>query len=126
MNTPHTSADLHGNELRVDLYGRVVLKLASERNARSIGWLRGGMLHVSRHSSRHLHRKTKSYGFNMALLRLDIVETVALTEDGTQRYLIPKEVVLRDGKVMYFKDTNAGSFEVQVFLSRELMQRYRD
>jgi hypothetical protein len=83
------------------------------------------MLHVSRDSSRHLHRKTESYGFNMALLRLDIVEAVKLAEDLTLHYLIPKEVILRHGKVMYFKGANAGSFEVQVFLSRDLMQRYR-
>jgi len=38
---------------------------------------------------------------------------------------VPKDVILADGKVMFFKKAKAGSFEVQIFLNLDTIKTYK-
>ena len=120
------TVDNEGNELSVEPNGRVVLKLSSEKRSRNIGTITNRTLYVERCSLRHLHRKSNSYGFNYHLLKdFKTFGSVVVKVDGSEFYKIPKHVILEKGKIMFFKKTDTGSFEVQIFLNRNDLERFR-
>lgn len=118
------AVDDNGNELAIADNGKVMLHLKSEPRARAIGVIRDRVLHVDRNRDRHLHRKSNSYGFNYHVLQKDMFDHVSINESGTH-YVVPKDVILADGKVMFFKKAKAGSFEVQIFLNLDTIKTYR-
>jgi hypothetical protein len=122
----HKTIDDVGNELSVAANGKVMLKLASEERARAIGVISEGKLFVERDSFRHLHRKSNSYGFNYHLLKdFDTFSTVMLKENGATTFAIPKERILEDGQIMFFKKARTGSFELQIFLNKNDIQIWK-
>lgn len=126
MNTADTykKQDDEGNELVVEK-GKVKLRLASENFARNLGTIVGSTLHVERDSFRHLHHKSNSYGFNYNLLKLPLFRNVVVKVNGSDFYKVPKETIIEKGKIMFFKKTKAGSFEVQIFFNRNDLERFK-
>jgi len=119
--------DNSGNVITVTFKGLVHLHLSKENRPRKLGLIDGDTLIVERDSDKHLHRKTRSYGFNYMLLKmLKQVSKVKLTEDKVRTYLIPKTVIIDFGQVLNFKYAAEGqSFEVQVFLKKDYITSYR-
>lgn len=119
--------DAIGNSLICYHDGKVTLSIATEGRTRKLGVIKEKMLFVDRNSEKHLHRKSNSYGFNYYLLKLaKSFESVAINEDDDVLYVVPKETILSMGKVMYFKNSEDGnSFEVQIFLNRDIIKTYK-
>jgi hypothetical protein len=107
--------------------GSITLRLVTERGReRNLGIIIGDTFHTERKFS-HLHIKTKSYGFNYALIKKGAsFQWVMLhLEDGTS-YKIPKATLLSFGKILYFKTTQEGdSFELQIFLPFDIIRGYK-
>jgi len=107
--------------------GKVGLWLETEQRDRHLGIIKEKTLFVKRDSERHLHRKSNSYGFNYNLLKMSkSFDKIVLTEDNENMYVMPKDIILNMGKVMYFKNSEDGnSFEVQIFLNRDIIKTYK-
>jgi hypothetical protein len=107
--------DEHGNRL----YRRsntVFLQLENEAYPRKLGIIdeENQVIEIIRESSKHLHRKSNSYGFNFQLLSTATVfNKIKLVVDGMP-FLFPVELVRKKGKFLYFKQQG---FEKQIFLS---------
>ena len=109
--------DEHGNKLyrRKD---NIFLQLESEAFPRKLGTIdeENQIIVMFRDSSKHLHRKSNSYGFNFQLLKTATVfKTIRLIVDGIH-YLIPLELIRKKGQFLFFKQQG---FEKQIFLSLE-------
>ena len=115
-----------GNALICYKDGKVMLTISTESRDRKIGFIKDKMLFVDRSYDKHLHRKSKSYGFNYNLLKLaKSFDKVAINEDDERLFVVPKDIIMNFGKVMYFKNSEDGnSFEVQIFLSRDIIKNY--
>ena len=114
----------YNNELIISPSG-VRLMLASEPDnliGRKLGKLGGDSLYLYRDEVRHLHRKSNSYGFNLKLLQLPRIKKIILNEGNINKYVIPKEIILREGKILFFKQQG---FEKQIFLSKNLIEKYK-
>lgn len=119
--------DSIGNALICYHDGNITLTLATDGRTRKLGVIKDKMLFVYRDSSKHLHRKSNSYGFNYYILKKSkSFDSVAIKEDDDILYVVPKETILTMGKVMYFKNSEDGnSFEVQIFLNRDIIKTYK-
>jgi hypothetical protein len=52
-------------------------------------------------------------------------DKVAINEDDERLFVVPKDVIMSLGRVMYFKNSEDGnSFEVQIFLNRDIIKNY--
>ena len=93
------------------------------------------ILHVIRHRSRHLHQKSKSYGFNYYVLSTavtfdkimlkEVSGSMTRTGNGGKvlgRYIIPVDVILEKGH--YLPESSSG-FELQIFLTLEDMEQFK-
>lgn len=102
----------------------VKIKLHKESFARSLGTIvcAERTLHTKREKDKHLHIKSNSYGFNHALIsgakRFDKVMLI----EGANRYLIPNEVILKQGTFLHFQSEG---FEKQIFLNLDTISEYR-
>lgn len=119
--------DKSNNALLIHFDGKVELEIATERANRSLGMIKDKTLFVERQSEKHLHRKSNSYGFNYYLLKsTKLFDWVAVREDDTNFYLIPKDKITDLGRIMYFKNSQDGnSFEIQIFLNRDILKLYQ-
>ena len=119
--------DSSGNVLYKYKNGEVFVHIATESKPRRVGHIREGMLFVERNSAEHTHRKSNSYGFNYYLLKHSASFTkVAILEDGEAMYYVPKDTIMKFGKVMNFKNSADGnSFELQIFLNKSLIIPYK-
>lgn len=119
--------DKLSNALMIHFDGKVELEIATEKSTRNVGTIKDKTLYVERTREKHLHRKSNSYGFNYYLLKnTKIFDSVTLLEDGETYFRIPKEKIIEFGRVMYFKNSQDGnSFEVQIFLSRDIIKLYQ-
>lgn len=115
-----------GNALVCYKDGKVMLTISTESRDRKIGFIKDKMLFVDRSYDKHLHRKSNSYGFNYNLLKLaKSFDKVAINEDDERLFVVPKDVIMSLGRVMYFKNSEDGnSFEVQIFLNRDIIKNY--
>jgi len=100
----------------------IFIKLASENHRRKIGHLNTEKrwLVVLRKKRRHLHRLSKSYGFNYSIISEAKQFDKILLRDDNSSYEIPNEVILKEGKFLFFKEQG---FEVQIFLT---LKRIKD
>jgi len=107
--------------------GRVSIKINTENRERKIGVIHGEMLFVDRSIEKHLLRKTNSYGFNYNLLKkAKSFKWVCINEDDCETYIVPVKTILDMGKVMFFKNSEDGnSFEVQIFLNRDIIKTFK-
>jgi hypothetical protein len=126
LNVRVAIMDKTGNALICYKDGKVTLSLLTEKRDRNIGFIKDKMLFVDRSYDKHLHRKSNSYGFNYHLLKLSkSFDYVAINEDDERLFVVPKHAILDYGKVMFFKNSEDGnSFEVQIFLNRDIIKNY--
>jgi hypothetical protein len=117
--------DEEGNKLLKWSNGLITLRLVAEYGReRNLGIIKGKIFHTIRKNN-HLHYKTNSYGFNYNLLKRSQFQYVLMTTENKIKYKIPKEVILKEGTVMFFKYAQAGdSFEVQIFLPMSIIEKY--
>ena len=130
-------SDDEGNLIIVD--GEFLkIKLKSEEGRiRMLGQIdfEKGFLHVIRHRGRHLHVKSKSYGFNYYVLstakRFDKIMMKEVSGSMTRagkggkviaRYLIPVDAILEKGHYLHHQSSG---FELQIFLTLEDMEQFK-
>ncbi len=77
------------------------------------------VLILKRNSARHYHYKSKSYGFNYAILDSLEIEQVHLTIDK-EMFIIPIKA-FESARVLNFSQSG---FEVQKFLPVEIIRKY--
>ena len=100
------------------------LALKGAKSLREIGKIDFKTRTMSTYRSRvkHLHRQSNSYGFNHYLIKNTVTFDKVLLRDGYGKYLIPCDVILEEGYFLYFKQEG---FELQIFLSLEVINRYK-
>jgi hypothetical protein len=122
-----TQVDVNGNLLEIAEAGNYLqlkLFLASERRGRAIGLIHcpSREFRVERKRHRHLFKKFNAYGFNHYIMenaqRFDWV----VLDDGYERWRVPREVILKHGQFLNFK--NHGGFELQIFISLHQLAPY--
>jgi hypothetical protein len=118
--------DDFGNTLIKYSDGSIALKLVTENGReRNLGLIIDDSFHTYRKFS-HIHHKSKSYGFNWAILNKSKFEWVVLELEDGNSYKIPKQTILKIGKVLRFKNTEEGdSFELQIFLPIAIIETYK-
>ena len=114
--------DADGNEIVVK-DKNISLKLASEDRSRRIGIINSKkQLSIKRKRIIHLHYKSQSYGFNHYVIDNAKKFNKVLLSDERGTYLIPNKIILEKGEFLYFKQQG---FEVQIFLSLEIINQYK-
>jgi len=124
-----TQPDERGNYFSVEsdqlmLIRSIFLNLKAENKSRQIGVLytKDRRLEVNRNRSRHLFRKNNSYGFNEHIIRTAILFDSVLLKDEFGVFDIPRSVILENGTYLEFMEQG---FEKQIFLSLEIIERYK-
>ena len=121
--------DNHGNVIIVENNKKrisVYLRLASERHRRLVGHIdpKNLTLHIERDLSKHLLNKANAFGINYTLLeKSKTFNYVCLHETDTDRiYLFDKHWAIDNGQFLFFKEQG---FEKQIFLNRDILQKWR-
>lgn len=113
------------DEQGVNQNANIHLKLSTESHYRSIGnyFFKDNTLYVKRESDKHLHRQTKSYGFNNDLLNDPYlnIQWIVADIDGV-RYRFPMTLMKDYGSFLQFKKQG---FELQRFLKFALIKPYK-
>lgn len=106
--------DSNGNKL-YKKGDTIFLILSSEGYPRKLGVLdvKHRVMTMTRDSSKHLHIKSNSYGFNFNLLdTASLFDTIRLIIDGVH-YMIPISLIKEKGNFLFFRQQG---FEKQIFL----------
>lgn len=114
-------SDNLGNNIIISDGGKnISLKLKAESKKREIGTinLEERYLQVKRIKSKHLFRKTNSYGFNHYILSNAKKFDKVMISDDDGRWLIPIKLILEKGHFLHFKNDG---FELQIFLSLDII-----
>lgn len=124
-----TQPDERGNYFSVEsdqlmLVRSIFLNLSSENKSRQIGvlYVKDRCLQITRNRSKHLFKKTNSYGFNEHIIRTAILFDRVLLTDEFGVFDIPRSVILESGTYLDFKENG---FEKQIFLALEIIQQYK-
>jgi hypothetical protein len=118
-----TIADEQGNSIQ-NTNNKIELKLVNETRYRVLGTIDSvnRVFRVRRNKKKHLHRVSKSYGFNAHIIEnAKLFDAILLTDDDG-KYLIPLSVVKTKGKYLFFKQEG---FERQIFLSLDEINLYK-
>ena len=111
-NNVHQNANIH-------------LKLKEEATPRLLGTFDfiTRTFHCKRNTSKHLHRKSKSFGFNWTILNDTFlaVEKVYIIVDEENHYCFPISLIKEYGHFLNFKQQG---FELQKFMNFDLIKRY--
>jgi hypothetical protein len=111
-NNVHQNANIH-------------LKLKEEATPRLLGTFDfiTRTFHCKRNTSKHLHRKSKSFGFNWTILNDTFlaVEKVYIIVDEEDHYCFPISLIKEYGHFLNFKQQG---FELQKFMNFDLIKRY--
>jgi hypothetical protein len=111
-NNEHQSANIH-------------LKLKEEKAPRMLGNFdfQTRTFYCKRSMSKHLHRKSRSFGFNWTILgdAFLSVENVYIIVDDSEHYMFPITLIKDYGHFLNFKQQG---FELQRFMSFDLIKRY--
>jgi hypothetical protein len=104
----------------------IVIKLClhNERREREIGVvnIKERTLSIRRLRSKHLLKKSNSYGFNEHVLSTATTFDNVILSDEYETWSIPREFVINNGKYLFFKGQG---FERQVFLAIEKIELYK-
>lgn len=102
----------------------VRLRLAEENFQREIGTIVFDKreMRVKRQRGKHLLKKANAYGFNHYILNNAKLFDFVVIEDEYTSWRIPREVMIKDGQFLHFK--NSGGFELQIFVSLETLAPY--
>ena len=125
----HSQSDEFGNELRVYMVPlithvlTVVLYVKAEDRQRTLGIinLTSRKIFMKRERNKHLHKIGNAYGFNYALLTESKRFDTVVLRDEISAFEIPKEYIIENGKIFYYKQTG---FERQVFLTLNELENY--
>lgn len=118
-----TIKDKEGNELFITNHAVFLnLKSSNKPLGRRLGTLAQDTLYTYRNKALHLHRISNSYGFNLKLLQLPRIKTIVLNVDNDKKYIIPKEVILDKGEILFFKQQG---FEKQIFIKLSILEDYK-
>ena len=113
------------DEKKEKISGNLHLNLIKENRNRFIGTYHYSekTLYVKRNSTKHLFRKSKSYGFNWNIIASNDLEIayLHLTVDDSTNYLIPRSFLNTYGSFLTFKEQG---FEVQKFFPVALLKPY--
>ena len=114
--------DKDGNEIVIK--NKIIsLRLAAENRLRQVGIINSKkQLSVKRKRIAHLHYKSQSYGFNHYIIDNAKKFNKVLLSDERGTYLIPNKIILDMGEFLYFKQQG---FEIQIFLSLEIINQYK-
>ena len=109
-----------------DTHASFHLKLKSEDRYRLLGYLdvEKNIFYCKRKSSKHLHYKTNSYGFNWEIIGEPqlYIKNIALRVDDDTLYIFPKKLISDSGIFLNFKQQG---FELQKFINVNLLERYK-
>jgi hypothetical protein len=116
--------DEEGNILTKYEDGTVSLRIKTEApRERRLGLIMGDTFYTTREND-HLHIKSNSFGFNYFLLKKSTFQYVMLSAYD-KYYKIQKTEILTNGKILHFKKSADGnSFELQMFLSLDIIEKY--
>lgn len=115
--------DYHGNTVFVK-GGKIRLRIKGTDRVRTLFHIHKDLNYIAceRKPSKHLHRKSNSYGFNWDVLqKADIVENV-LVREGKKNYLVPIQEIKNRGTFLWFSTKQC---ELQIFLSLDEIKKYR-
>lgn len=123
--------DKAGNSIRIIGINKtertIKIKLAAESYERIIGSLdtEKKILRVKR-EAKHIFYRSMSFGFNYHIIKdSKHIDFVLLQYDGSE-FMIPKDVILREGQVLNFKNASEGqSFELQIMLKIERIREFK-
>lgn len=119
------SIDKNGNEVSLLYNGVCELKLVMENKTRVLGKIENRILKIYKPNS-HIHYKTNSIGFNAELIDNDFGYDFIELEFRGNKYLFEKKIIVINGFYMQFKNTQYGnSYELQKFLSMDIIQNYK-
>lgn len=131
----YTKVDENGNKLLLDVHlddekkpinGRVRLQLISENKFRNIGDMdfTTHTFYTKRDKDKHYHIKTNSYGFNYHVLNNSYlnIQWIVLDLDGI-RYRFSKSIIDQMGFFMHYKKEG---FELQKFLRYNVILLYKN
>lgn len=116
------------NYLQIKSNDKVIelkLYLESQSRGRNIGVVTKSTrtIDMKRIRSKHLHRKTNSYGFNDYVLRNQTsIDWVRLSDDLGNHWKIPVKYILDKGEYLHFKQEG---FELQRFVSLQNLEQFR-
>lgn len=119
------SIDKNGNEVSLLYNGVCELKLVNESKARVLGKIENRILKIYKPDT-HIHYKTKSIGFNAEMIDKDFGFDFIELEFRGNKYLFSKELLVKNGFYMQFKNTQYGnSYELQKFLKFDIIEKYK-
>lgn len=105
----------------------VHLRLVSEKAPRLLGSVdfASRTFYCKRKTSKHLHRKSNSFGFNWTVLNDSFlqIEKVYIIVDDTEHFRFRKSLMDEFGTFLNFKQQG---FELQRFLRTELISTHSD
>jgi len=114
------------DENRNDTHASFHLKLVSEDRFRLLGYLdvEKSTFYCKRKSSKHLHIKSNSYGFNWEIINEPqlYIKHIALRIDDEDLYIFPKSLINTYGTFLNFKQQG---FELQRFIRMDLIEQYK-
>lgn len=125
-----TRMDENGNSIstsREDNIIQIFLKLKSETRKRKIGFVNTNTktLHISRVRAKHLFRKLNGYGFCYQIIHDAKLFNQVRIKDDYFEWLIPTEFILDKNNAQFLHFKGNGGFELQVFISLDLMEQFK-
>jgi hypothetical protein len=116
--------DKVGNKVITEHYAssvKINLQLVSEDKVRVIGTIdrASETLKIKRDRSKHLFNKTRSYGFNHAILKNAKLFNKVHISDKESKWLVTKDYILEKGEFLHF--LNNGGFELQIFVKLSVL-----
>jgi hypothetical protein len=126
--------DISGNRVIMSIYydennnqqnATIKLHLKEEKDSRQLGTFdfKTKIFYCKRNTAKHLHRKSNSFGFNWTVLNDAYlsVEKVHIIVDEEEHFEFPISLIKDYGHFLNFKQQG---FELQRFMSFELIKRY--
>ena len=115
--------DKYGNEIFLTIHAVYLLKHDCKTPLGDrLGTIGIDVLYTHRNKNKDFHRGSNSFGFNEKLLQLPRINKVVLNVDNTSKYIIPKEVILKEGKILFEQQKG---YTKDIFLSMEIIKQYK-
>lgn len=111
----------------IPVNANIHLRLAAEKAPRLLGSMDFATrtFYCRRKTSKHLHRKSNSFGFNWTVMNdaFLAIDTVYIVVDDQDHFRIKKSVLEEWGSYLNFKQQG---FELQRFLNRDIIEANSD
>jgi hypothetical protein len=112
---------------RKDNIIKLSLKLKEETRRRMIGFINTNtkVMYMARKRGKHLFRKMNAYGFCYRILADGKTFDKVRLKDETGEWLIPVNFLLDKENAKFLHFRGSGGFELQVFLSLDILEQFR-